>query len=233
MIPTQPTDLLNAKADSSDAACKHVPRIDRKRRRWLPRFRLLDLIWLSLIAAILMSWNRDRQQLLAEYEKLAKGRLQAGSSWSIKQIVGAPDTPSPGDQSTAWAPLTPDGSREWVIVEFPNSVQIKKIVVYETYNPGAIDRICAVDFKLGEFELWKGSDPTPTTAAMGLSSFPVKAGTSARRIKLYLNSPAVAGWNEIDAIALYGKDGSVQWASDAWASSAYGNNQELPKWFWP
>ncbi len=211
---------------------KRARRVDRKRRWWLPRFRLIDLIWLSLIAAILMSWQRDRERLLEEAEILKSQQLRT-SAWSIKQVLGAPDTPQPGDQSTAWASMSQDASREWIIVEFPMAVEIKQVVVYETYNPGAVDRICTVNFMHDETEIWKGTDPTPTTSQLGRSLFKIKPGVQSRRLKIFLNSGAVRGWNEIDAVALYGTDGSVQWASNAWASSAYGENQALPKWFWP
>ena len=43
----------------------------------------------------------------------------------------------------------------------------------------------------------------------------------------------VSGWNEIDAVALQGQDGSIQWASNAWASSCFGSNQMVPNLFWP
>jgi len=42
------------------------------------------------------------------------------------------------------------------------------------------------------------------------------------RIKVYLASKAVPGWNEIDAVALRGEDGSLQWATAAHASSIFG-----------
>ena len=105
--------------------------------------------------------------------------------------------------------------------------------IVETYNPGAVRRICSVNSLGRETELWKGVDPTPTTAAMGRSLIALPAGTKTRRLKIYLNSPAVPGWNELDAVGLHAKDGTVQWASNAWASTAYGDNQRLPGWFWP
>lgn len=42
------------------------------------------------------------------------------------------------------------------------------------------------------------------------------------RIKVYLASKAVPGWNEIDAVELVGDDGSRQWATAAHASSIFG-----------
>jgi len=196
---------------------------------------MLDLIWMVLLAAVIMRWHHDYRQLTEAREEIASftGMIRTGSAWSIQQILGAPDTFAPGDRSTAWASESQDSQREWIILEFPQQVDLAKIVVHETYNPGAIDRIAVVDFTGLETDIWSGKDPTPATAAMGKSTFTFKNSIRTRRIKLYLDSPAVPGWNEIDAVALHGTDGSVQWASDAWASSAYGANQELPMWFWP
>jgi hypothetical protein len=84
-----------------------------------------------------------------------------------------------------------------------------------------------------ETELWKGVDPTPVTAAMGRSIIPIPQGTWTRRIKIYLDSAAVPGWNEIDAVAMHDRDGSIQWARNAWASTSFGENREMPRWFWP
>lgn len=195
-----------------------------------PRFQLRDLLWLVLLSALGMTWYRDHQALQEQISARIENR---GSSWSIKQILGAPDTPSPGDRSTAWASASQDSSPEWVVVEFPRMSDVAMVEVVETYNPGAVRRVCSVNAIGSEEELWKGIDPTPSSAAMGRSLFSVPKGTQARRIKVYLDSVAVAGWNEIDAVALHDRDGSLQWATDAWASSAFGSNRELPNWFWP
>lgn len=105
--------------------------------------------------------------------------------------------------------------------------------IEESYNPGAVVRVSSIDFKKSESVLWRGKDPTPPTAAMGTSMIAFDEKVSARRFKIYLDSGAVSGWNEIDAVALHGDDGSIQWASNAWASSCFGDNQALPALFWP
>lgn len=194
------------------------------------RFGLRDLIWLCLLSAVLMTWYRDRQNLLAQINARF---VNVSSSWSIDQILGPPNTPSPGDRSTAWATTLPDSANEWVIVEFPRSSNAAKVEIVETFNPGAVCRICSVSTTGMETELWKGNDPTPVTAAMGRSMIPIPQGTWTRRIKIYLSSAAVPGWNEIDAVALHDRDGTKQWATNSWASSSFGENREVPKWFWP
>lgn len=235
---TDPNPIEN-EADSAEAAeppSRSGQRVgnakDRNNGRWMRRFRLrfrlLDLMWLALITAILILWYKDHRYLT---DQLAS--INTSQSWSVKQILGKPDTPTAGDRPTAWAAAGQDSGIEWLIVEFPRAVTATKLQIEETYNPGAVMRVCSVDFKRHEQEIWKGKDPTPPSSMMGTSIIPFKDPISSRRFKIYLDSAAVPGWNEIDAVALHGDDGSVQWASDAWASSCFGGNQTLPTLFWP
>lgn len=155
------------------------------------------------------------------------------SSWSVRQVLGKPNTSVAGDQVTAWASQSQDSGMEWLVVEFPTRMNATKIQIEETYNPGAVNRICSVDWRGNETEIWKGVDPTPQGSGKGSSVIAFDQPVSTRRVKIYLDSATVRGWNEIDAVALIDKSNAKQWAIDAWASSCFGENQELPQWFWP
>ena len=120
-----------------------------------------------------------------------------------------------------------------MVVEFPRAVLATKLQIEETFNPGAVNRLCSLDWKGRETEIWKGKDPTSVGSGKGSSVIALAEPIASRRFKIYLDSASVPGWNEIDAVALHGKNGSLQWASDAWASSAFGSNQSLPNIFWP
>ncbi|MEX0713867.1 MAG: hypothetical protein WD278_16135, partial [Pirellulales bacterium] len=50
---------------------------------------------------------------------------------------------------------------------------------------------------------------------------PVNLGFPTRQFKIYLDSAAVPGWNEIDAVGLLDAQGQSHWASGATASSTY------------
>lgn len=198
--------------------------------RWRPRFRLLDLIWLSLLSALLMTWYRDHQNLQSQLNTIFGS---GGSNWSIDQLLGPPNTPIAGDQRTAWTTPAQDGGTEWFIVEFPVAVNVAKVEVVETYNPGAVSRVCSVSMTGRETEIWKGQDPITPVAGMGRSMIVPTKNVRTRRIKVFVSTSLVPGWNEIDAVALHGDDGNIQWATNAWASTSYGDNREPPKWFWP
>jgi hypothetical protein len=140
--------------------------------------------------------------------------------WGPEQATGEPDTNDAGDIQTAWASASPDDQDEWLMLEYDELIAPTAIDVYETFNPGALMRITAFKLDGEEVELWKGKDPTPAGSDKGISSVPVKANFKTNRIKIYLDSKAVAGWNEIDAVGVHDKN-KVHWAVAAEASSTY------------
>lgn len=142
-------------------------------------------------------------------------------SWGTEQILGIPDTMMAGDIETAWASETADEKREWVIVGYENAVMPKTLAIHETYNPGAVDKVTVFDADGEEVVAWEGADPTPQGSGKGISVIPLKVDFEVQRLKIYVNSPAVSGWNEIDAVALTSSTGEVQWAVEAEASTTY------------
>jgi hypothetical protein len=89
----------------------------------------------------------------------------------------------------------------------------------ETHTPGAISKIAAVLQNGEEVTIWEG---VAESAEAPLETvFPVVGDIVARSVKLYLDTRRVAGWNEIDAVQMIGRDGTSQWASQSAASSSY------------
>ena len=144
-------------------------------------------------------------------------------SWGPEQATGAPDTFEAGDRRTAWATATQDAPDEWLELAYDLAVPVDHVCIGETYNPGAVCKVSAFTADDAEVEtevvIWEGDDPT--TEAPGEFIVVAEAEVVSRRLKVYLDSVAVPGWNEIDAVELVGKDGSRQWAAAAQASSTY------------
>ena len=145
--------------------------------------------------------------------------------WGPEQANGAPDTwPKSGDLPTAWASQSPDGQREWLELTYDGPVRPIALLVYETFNPGAVDRVSGYDANGKEVELWSGADPTPAGKDKGISVIAVHPEFDLSRVRIYLDSPKVAGWNEIDAVGLLDEAGKTHWAVSATASSTYADN---------
>jgi hypothetical protein len=186
------------------------------------RFRLSTLLLVVTIGAVLLAWRRDHLEQAAEIARLQN----PNPSWSVDQVLGAPNTTTFGDISSAWASQTPDGQPEWLLLEFDEVTPVA-VHVYETHNPGAVVKIARVNLFGGESVLWEGTDPTAPPLPGGVSKFPAGGAPATTRIKIYLDSPAFPGWNEIDAVALIDSQGKPHWAKRAAASSSYGASGSL------
>ena len=160
---------------------------------------------------------------LAESRLKETGPVEATKfrGYGPEQVIGPPNTPRPGDQSSAWASKGADDQDEWLIVEYENAVVVAGLNIHENHSPGAVVRITGFDSGGREIELWKGGDPTARTAQMGVSNIDLKPGVKTDRLKIYIDSKSVSGWNEIDAVELIGADKSRQWVIDAQSSTTY------------
>lgn len=141
--------------------------------------------------------------------------------WGPEQATGPPNTPLPGDHDTAWASQTPDNQDEWLLLEYAVPIVPDKIMIYESFNPGAVNRITAFKLTGEEVEVWKGKDPTPTGQQIGVSEIRLSLTFKTNRVRLHVNSLAVPGWNEIDAVGLRDAAGTTHWAIAADASSTF------------
>lgn len=147
-----------------------------------------------------------------------------GLEWSPGQVVGPPDTPTPGDKTTAWASASPDSGTEWLVLHYEKPVVPHELHVYESNAPGALFKVTIVQDDGREVEAWSGTDPVQQTtpvASVPVSKIPLSFATPAKTIKIYLASNKFPGWNEIDAVELIGADGSKQWVRGVEASSTY------------
>ncbi len=122
--------------------------------------------------------------------------------WSAQQARGAPDTEVGGDCKTAWAPLAQDAGEEWLELGYHIAVRITKVRVHETFTPGGIVSIDAIDEAGKRVRLWAGKDPGGVAPVW--SEFETKP-VVARRIVITLDTKAIVGWEEIDAVELVGE----------------------------
>ena len=149
------------------------------------------------------------------------GAVEEKRAWGPEQATGEPDTPMAGDIQTAWASKTPDGDDEWLLLEYAEPAIPTLISVHETFNTGALVRVTVFKLDGTEVEVWKGTDPTAPNSGMGVSEIPVKVDFMTNRVKLYLDSKSVAGWNEIDAVGFTDDAKKKSWAVAAEASSTF------------
>lgn len=125
-------------------------------------------------------------------------------SYAAHQVIGVPNTyPSYGDISTAWASANADGQREFLELHYPDAAPARKIAVYETFYPGAIDTIYVRNPGTGDWEIvWQGTAEAAAYESRIFAVYFPLTSFDVSDVRLAINSPAVYGYNEIDAVAL-------------------------------
>lgn len=171
-------------------------------------------------------------QLLDALLERKRTRVAFMRPWGPEQATGKPNAyqmPRGGDYRNAWASLTQDDQPEWLELTWKSPVEAGGVDVYETFNPGALVRITTFDADRTETTLWEGTDPTPTDAkdGKGISQIRFEKPLKLSTVRLYLDSPAVPGWNEIDAVGLVELSGKIHWANEAKASSTFADQGPL------
>ena len=78
-----------------------------------------------------------------------------------------------------------------------------------------------------EYVLWEGKDPSPQQPQVSVSRIPISPNQPIDRIRVYLDSKNVAGWNEIDAVGLEVSAKQTVWAEKGEASSSFGGVQRI------
>jgi hypothetical protein len=159
--------------------------------------------------------------LMAQLSQISeRDRRASARAWGPEQAVGAPDTMTAGDHRTAWAPANSDGGVEWLEAEFAKLSDLSQVVVRQTCNPGAITKVVAITETGAEVPIWQGEDPS-RGQRLADTPFSVPPGVNARKVKIFLDTSKMPGWEEIDAIQIVGRDGTQQWANSVNASSTY------------
>ena len=115
-----------------------------------------------------------------------------------------------------------------LVLEYEKAVDVKEIHVYENHCPGALARVITFGEGKRHRVLWRGEDPWKLENGRNIAKLPVRKGAPIKRIKIYLNSKDIKGWNQIDAVGLLDVNGKMHWAIGVAASSAYGNSPVDP-----
>jgi hypothetical protein len=168
---------------------------------------------------------KKREQLSKKLYEKPKGE-ELKRAWSPQQATGKPDAyryKNGIDCQLAWASLSEDDDAEWLELTWDIETETVGVDVYETFNPGALNRVVAFDADNKEIAEWQGIDPTPNNIPQGkgISKIRFDKPVKTSKIRLYFDSPKFSGWNEIDAVGLVDSAGKIHWATGANASSTY------------
>lgn len=122
------------------------------------------------------------------------------TDWSAARVLGAPDAAPGSDDPNAWASLGADDRVEWIEVGLAQPRRLSAVQVFESYNPGAVSRVelittsgaHVVAFAGGPMRM--GETANMRMFELACTDEPIAA------IHVTVDSMAVSGWNELDAI---------------------------------
>ncbi|HXV75729.1 MAG TPA: thrombospondin type 3 repeat-containing protein [Candidatus Polarisedimenticolaceae bacterium] len=156
------------------------------------------------------TWNPSQQDSEPLAAAIGQWAVSASASseftstdYAAGQAEGAPESPGACvDLPTNWAPRTNSAAPEWLELGYATPVAADGIRVLESLHGGFVFRIELRRTSGGWFTVWEGVDPTDCGAELvatwPATAFPVDG------VRVHT---AVAGFEEIDAVALDGRIG--------------------------
>ena len=147
-----------------------------------------------------------QSDMVSQWASGAKASSQyRQDQWTPEHMTGLPDVyPRYGDYDKAWTASMPDGGQEWVELFYDEALYVRRIDIYETYNPGAIVKAEIIDETGRAHVIWEGRAEAAPQESRIFSIDNAKVDIPARRVRLVLQTDQVPGWNEIDAVCLIG-----------------------------
>ena len=139
-----------------------------------------------------------------QWASSASASSQFGSSsWSAKQATGAPDTPTCGDATTAWASAS-FGQVEWLEVGFEKPVYPMQILIHETNAPGFTVKVEVGNPGGTLTKVWESAVQTVPTCPRILDIPVIGAKSPVNVVRMTIDMTLANDWCEIDAVKLVG-----------------------------
>ncbi|MEQ1828233.1 MAG: cadherin domain-containing protein [Pirellula sp.] len=126
------------------------------------------------------------------------------TSYSAAQTLGAPNTNTYGDATTAWAPLTANAGQEFITVGYAVPLFADGVTVRETWGNGFVTRIDLIDTFDIVRTIWTGVDPSNIGTAVDFFIPFTKTTYAVKGVKVLIDTTKRTTWEEIDAIRLHG-----------------------------
>jgi len=155
-----------------------------------------------LIALMLFTLTAFSQNVKWAYEVLDYSSQFGKRQYSVNQVTGKPNVlPNLGASPNAWSPKK-KGKEEFVKVGFNSPIKIQQIVIAETHNPGAINKIFAYDNKGKEYLLNTFQPQNIPIEGRLFRFYFDKTSYHVAALKITIKSNVLSGHFGIDAIGI-------------------------------
>lgn len=125
--------------------------------------------------------------------------------WSPQQALGEPDVFVYGDVLRAWAPLSENGTLEFIAVGFDRAVFATGVTIRETYGNGMIIEVELIDEQGAAHSIWTDDDPSQPGEPVDFAINWTQTEYAVSGVRIHIDTDAnLDTWEEIDAIELRG-----------------------------
>jgi len=168
----------------------------------------------------------DRERTERFVPELTNELARGAPDWSAQQACGPPDVRRrKQDSPRAWEPQHPRMGVVWLEVSFPEARRATGLRIWEACTGGCVTRVQLADPK-GDFHtVWTGEGAAGDPGELELEFD--RTPWLTRTARVFVDTGLGTGWKEIDAVALLSLE-DEQWACEARATSAYGEDERAP-----
>jgi hypothetical protein len=148
---------------------------------------------------------------------VAYSSQNSAAQFNAGQVLGTPSIyPAYVLHPNAWIGNSADGQREYVILGFANAAPINYINIYQTFGAGAVDTVFVKNPSTNLYEVvYSGTAVSTPDSVIKQLNFPLTS-FNVSEVRIALNSPAVSGFNAIDAVAIGHKNEAHSYTSYLW-----------------
>lgn len=146
--------------------------------------------------------NTIAQSILWADKVVSYSSQSSNKIYSANQVLGKPNSLHHEDSKVAWMPGRANAGLESITVSYSKSIIPKSIIVHENLNPGSIFQVI-VSNNEKEWVVFENKKPSPSPKKATSTIFQVdKLKEPINKVTLVLNTAAVFGFNQIDAIGI-------------------------------
>lgn len=136
------------------------------------------------------------------------GSQYGEADYSALRATGAPDVPGADDHPNAWCPAMRDSGSDWLELSFARAAPATEVRVRQSFGPGAIVKVEAIEPDGQAHTWWEGRDPFGQDGsaddAVWFGMRVPLTNYDVHKIRLTLDLGAHSRWKQIDAVQLLG-----------------------------
>jgi outer membrane protein OmpA-like peptidoglycan-associated protein len=167
------------------------------------RMKILISLIFSLIFAQYVSAQTEWAKEVLGFSSEKKD-VNLPGQYAAKQALGKPSIMPPQfNTPCSWAPAVEDNSeKEWIHLGF-KPLKVQQISIVESFNTGSVSKIWLYDTNQKEYLVYSNDAPSLISMEARVWNYPITLTPYlVASIKIELNTGAVVGENQIDAVAL-------------------------------